>query len=194
MAINSITRATASDAADFINALGFDGLEANASSGALTITYNGYNVISGTNCYYNYGNTSYSYTTNSNHYYTILSCTNGLIVSEYSSTSTDYMGGCVVLSYNSDGTLIYSATPGGGQISNCYVVRNDLPNTKTNNFYRREANVTALMSLVSAAPVGDENVIAENAYCVPYYQYTGTGVLTIEGNNYVTNGYYCIKD
>lgn len=78
--------------------------------------------------------------------------------------------------------------------SNPRVCRSDLENFLGNNCTRHLANCTTLANFVTAASLGDANVAAENAYYIPIYQYDGMGIITLNNEKYITNGYWCIKD
>lgn len=189
MAITSITKVTAAAAKAFIDNLEFTGITTEVSSdGVLQIKSGGVRIFSGNAIYYNNGESSFNIAANySSPYYTVTACSNGLILN-YTNR------GNMFISLNHDSTVIYGATYSEATCDKPRVCRSDLENYFDNTFYRYQANCTALVNFVTGAGLGDANIAAENAYYMPMYQYSGTGVITLNNEKYITNGYWCIKD
>jgi hypothetical protein len=55
------------------------------------------------------------------------------------------------------------------------------------------ANSTSLTNFVSKGSIGADSS-CQYAYFMPLYQYSDAGIITMNGKNYITNGYWCIKD
>lgn len=197
MAITSIMNATPAAAKAFIDNLGFAGITTAVSSSGTNVSYIKHNnelVLGGLKVYYNDGGSSFDLGSSSSEiHYTILACTNGIIIQFLTSDGTTKINSAF-MSFNSDGTLIYGAPYKSDSLANPRVCRSDLENYLANNCTRHLANCTTLANFVTAASLGDANVAAENAYYIPIYQYDGMGIITLNNEKYITNGYWCIKD
>lgn len=181
----------------FIDNLGFTGITTAVSSSGTNISqikHNNILVFGGLKVYYNNGGSSFEIGSSSSEiHYTILACTNGIIIQALTYSGTTEIKSAF-MSFNSDGTLIYGAPYKTDSLANPRVCRSDLENFLGNNFTRHLANCTTLANFVTAASLGDANVAAENAYYMPIYQYDGMGIITLNNEKYITNGYWCIKD
>ena len=181
----------------FIDNLGFTGITTAVSSSGTNISqikHNNVLVMGGLKVYYNNGGSSFEMGSSSSEiHYTILACTNGIIIQALNYDGTTKINSAF-MSFNSDGTLIYGASYKTDSSANPRVCRSDLENFLGNNFTRHLANCTTLANFVTAASLGDANVAAENAYYMPIYQYDGMGIITLNNEKYITNGYWCIKD
>ena len=197
MAITSIMNASPAAAKAFIDNLGFTGITTAVSSSGTNISqikHNNVLVMGGLKVYYNNGGSSFEMGSSSSEiHYTILACTNGIIIQALNYDGTTKINSAF-MSFNSDGTLIYGASYKTDSSANPRVCRSDLENFLGNNFTRHLANCTTLANFVTAASLGDANVAAENAYYMPIYQYDGMGIITLNNEKYITNGYWCIKD
>ena len=197
MAITSIMNATPAAAKAFIDNLGFTGITTAVSSSGTNISqikHNNILVIGGLKVYYNNGGSSFEIGSSSSEiHYTILACTNGIIIQPLNFDGTIKIGSAF-MSFNSDGTLIYGAPYKSDSLAKPRVCRSDLENFLGNDCTRHLANCTTLANFVTAASLGDANVAAENAYYIPIYQYDGMGIITLNNEKYITNGYWCIKD
>lgn len=197
MAITSIMNASPAAAKAFIDNLGFTGITTAVSSSGTNISqikHNNILVFGGLKVYYNNGGSSFEIGSSSSEiHYTILACTNGIIIQALTYSGTTEIKSAF-MSFNSDGTLIYGAPYKTDSLANPRVCRSDLENFLGNNFTRHLANCTTLANFVTAASLGDANVAAENAYYMPIYQYDGMGIITLNNEKYITNGYWCIKD
>ena len=181
----------------FIDNLGFTGITTAVSSSGTNISqikHNNILVFGGLKVYYNNGGSSFEIGSSSSEiHYTILACTNGIIIQALTYSGTTEIKSAF-MSFNSNGTLIYGAPYKTDSLANPRVCRSDLENFLGNNFTRHLANCTTLANFVTAASLGDANVAAENAYYIPIYQYDGMGIITLNNEKYITNGYWCIKD
>ena len=197
MAITSIMNASPAAAKAVIDNLGFTGITTAVSSSGTNISqikHNNILVFGGLKVYYNNGGSSFEIGSSSSEiHYTILACTNGIIIQALTYSGTTEIKSAF-MSFNSDGTLIYGAPYKTDSLANPRVCRSDLENFLGNNFTRHLANCTTLANFVTAASLGDANVAAENAYYIPIYQYDGMGIITLNNEKYITNGYWCIKD
>lgn len=189
MAITSITNVNAAAAKAFIDNLGFTGITTELQSDALQVKADGATILSYNSVYYNNGGLSFNIASNyAKPTYTVTACSNGLILTYANSAD-------IFISLNSDGTIIYGSNYSGDSGKNFpRVCRPDLANYLSNEFTRHKASCTALVNFVTNAGLGDANVAAENAYYIPIYQYDGTGIITLNNEKYITNGYWCIKD
>lgn len=176
----------------FIDNLGFTGITTAVSSSGTNISqikHNNILVFGGLKVYYNNGGSSFEIGSSSSEiHYTILACTNGIIIQALTYSGTTEIKSAF-MSFNSDGTLIYGAPYKTDSLANPRVCRSDLENFLGNNFTRHLANCTTLANFVTAASLGDANVAAENAYYIPIYQYDGMGIITLNNEKYITNGY-----
>lgn len=55
------------------------------------------------------------------------------------------------------------------------------------------ATSTSMANFVTKGQIG-ENTSVQYAYFMPLYQYSSAGIITMNGKNYITNGYWCIQD
>lgn len=124
---------------------------------------------------------------------TILACSNGFIMlSGNSSDRTLYF-----MTFNADGTIIYGGTPKFSASS--YTPANFVTTTWntaaiTTTAAALAANSTALVNMIYSGGFG-ENTIAEKGYFALYNQYPSTyGIITINGNNYISIYCFYIKD
>ena len=197
MAITSIINASPAAAKAFIDNLGFTGITTAVSSSGTNISqikYNDVLIFGGTNIFYNGGGSSFAIgSVSSEIRYTIIACTNGIIMELLLADGVTKVNS-VFISFNSDGTPIYGAAGKSDSLANPRVCRSDLENYLANNFTRHLANCTTLSNLVTTAGLGETNIVAENAYYMPMYQYDGKGAITLNNEKYITNGYWCIKD
>lgn len=124
---------------------------------------------------------------------TILACSNGFIM--LSGNSSDHT--LYFMTFNADGTIIYGGTPKFSASS--YTPANFKTTTWntaaiTTTASSLAANSTALVNMIYSGGFG-ENTIAEKGYFALYNQYPSTyGIITINGNNYISIYCFYVKD
>lgn len=100
---------------------------------------------------------------------------------------------------NDDGTIIYGGTdPTSTTLTTLYGhligCKYDEPSYQALNFTpHTNTSVTTLCNMIATGSLGEPS-IAQYAFYSPVYQTTNTGIVEIDDEQYVTNGYWCIKD
>ena len=139
--------------------------------------------------YYDNGLSHLLVISNSGSYtYDIMLCNNGLIIQF---KGADRVFSALIVK---DGETFYVNSTYFNSGSYAYVCSKFTDtNYQRNDNIRVLGNSTVLRPLIYAGTVGETNVVP-NAYFLPITQYADVGVLTLNGENYITNGYWCIKD
>lgn len=153
-------------------------------------TYDEYGASS-TGAIYNNGSSNYALSSSvasSYATYDIYFSTHGFIVKQSNGGATDLY----FVSLNDDGTLVYGVNRGTAGTSPVCMRYTDT-NYQSNTYTANAANSTSLCNFVAKGAIG-ENASAQYAYFMPLYQYNVSGILTLNDEQYATNGYWCIKD
>lgn len=204
MAISGLINSQSINAiANFLNEKFGDKIIASASSGTITLKIDNHTILVNSTLYdgrmdetmYNSSGQLLRSTnvTYSGYGITILACSNGFIMlSGNSADRTLYF-----MTFNADGTIIYGGTPKFSASS--YTPANFITTTWntaaiTTTASSLAANSTALVNMIYRGGFG-ENTIAEKGYFALYNQYPSTyGIITINGNNYISIYCFYIKD
>lgn len=171
-------------------------VDGNNNKFAVTCDEKGQPNYPGITVYYNNGNSYTKYyvdsTTNAN-VYDIYICSHGFILQSYASDITTQRTHLIV-TINDDGAIktIFTSSKGAVLTSCKCVAYSDIyyqPCEYTANL----ANSTSLTNFVSKGSIGVDSS-CQYAFFMPLYQYNSTGILTGDGIDYITNGYWCIQD
>lgn len=124
-------------------------------------------------------------------------CNNGIIIDKRGSSTRQYSP--VMIAKNTDGvcSILYStdttANSNVAYYTNLHSV-SYVGNTIADfGFTPINIESTALTNVCYHGEIGKKNCM-ENGYISLFYQYNSAGILMIDGEEYVTNGYWCIKD
>ena len=96
------------------------------------------------------------------------------------------------IAINDDNTVVYGCTEYNTFVS-VSVARYTDENVQTIAYTANAANSTSLCNFVAKGDIGTDSS-AQYAFFMPIYQYNSVGILTGDGIDYITNGYWCIQD
>lgn len=141
--------------------------------------------------YYNNGSSTINLNAvgSAGHTNDIYFCDKGfLLKTANSSSSTPAL---VLFTWNDDGKLIMVGASSNGLSPKCVRYTDSVAQSCT--YTANAANATSLCNFVPKGAVGEDS-FAQYAYFMPLCQYNVPGILTLNDEQYITNGYWCIKD
>lgn len=161
-------------------------------NGATTFfkTYDGYGA-SRTGAIYNNGNSIYNLSdsvASSDATYDIYFTSHGFMIKQTNGGATDLY----FVSINDGGTVVYGINRGTTGTSPVCMRYTDT-NYQTITYTANVSTSTSLCNFVAKGAIGVDSS-AQYAYFMPLYQYNVPGILTLNDEQYITNGYWCIKD
>ena len=150
----------------------------------------------GSTVYYDNGNSMVRYYKNTNtgeNLYDVYVCSHGFIISIYASGYTTQRAN-LLITVNDDGTIktVFTAASGDA-MTTCKCVGFSETSYQSCAYTANLANSTSLTNFVSKGSIGVDSS-CQYAFFMPLYQYNSTGILTGDGIDYITNGYWCIQD
>ena len=143
------------------------------------------------------GNCAYIDASSSGHnvVYDIYSCSNGLLIKLHdigtNADTTKFQW--ALITKNDDGTIRVVVNSSDKAFNNPVCVLYSQANTQSCTYTSNLANSTSLSNFVSKGSIGADSS-CQYAYFMPLYQYSSAGIITMNGKNYITNGYWCIQD
>jgi len=150
----------------------------------------------GSTVYFDNGNNVTGYYKNTNtgvSRYDVYTCSHGFIISIYASDYTTQRAN-LLITVNDDGTIkTVFTTASGDAMTTCKCVGFSENSYQSCSYTANLANSTSLTNFVSKGSIGVDSS-CQYAYFMPLYQYNVPGILTLNDEQYITNGYWCIKD
>lgn len=98
----------------------------------------------------------------------------------------------VMLTVNDDGSII-TARANGQTGTSIACMRYADSDGQTIAYTANSGNSTTLCNMIALGSVGTDSS-AQYAYFMPIRQYSDAGIITLNDEQYITNGYWCIKD
>lgn len=150
----------------------------------------------GSTVYFDNGNSVARYYKNTNtnlNRYDVYICSHGFIISIYASGYTTQRAN-LLITVNDDGTIrtVFTAASGDA-MTTCKCVGFSENSYQSCAYTANLANSTSLTNFVSKGLIGVDSS-CQYAFFMPIYQYNSVGILTGDGIDYITNGYWCIQD
>lgn len=143
------------------------------------------------------GNRTYIDPSSSGHnvVYDIYSCSNGLLIKlhDIGTNGDTTMFQWALITKNDDGTIRVVVNSSDAAFNNPVCVLYSQANTQRCTYTSNPANSTSLSNFVSKGNIGVDSK-CQYAYFMPLYQYNVPGILILNDEQYITNGYWCIKD
>lgn len=148
-----------------------------------TVYFDNGNSVAG---YYKYTNTSVSR-------YDVYICSHGFIISIYARGYITERAN-LLITVNDDGTIktVFTAASGDA-MTTCKCAAYSDSSYQSCAYTANLANSTSLTNFVSKGSIGVDSS-CQYAFFMPLYQYNSVGILTGNGIDYITNGYWCIQD
>lgn len=128
--------------------------------------------------------------------YSALACSNGILISGGNTANHAE----IFITFNADNSVVYGMTNTLNSDPEIAATAIYVRSTNDNgsaviNFVINSLNSTSLSNIVYNSNRVDAAAIAEKAYFTTISQYKGAkGIWTLDGENYISNGYWCIKD
>lgn len=116
---------------------------------------------------------------------------NGILLHYYRSAEVTYQVD-MFITKNSDGKIIIGAMQRATSFLTNTVVY-DYPTLDATTYSYNDKNNTALLNMIFAGDNDDLNV-CEYCFAMPFRNYDNSGTLTLNDEQYVSNGFWCIKD
>lgn len=143
------------------------------------------------------GNYAYIDQSSSNHnvVYDIYSCSSGLLIKLHdigSSADTSKFQWALITKTNNDKIAVV-VNSNDASYNNPVCCIYDQSSTQTCTYTSNSANSTSLTNFVGKGSIGVDSS-CQYAFFMPIYQYNSVGILTGDGIDYITNGYWCIQD
>lgn len=171
-------------------------VDGNNNKFAVTCDEKGQYNKPGITVYYNNGSSYTNYNVNSNtnnNVYDIYICSHGFILQSYAS---DYptRRTHLIVTINDDGAIktIFTSSDGAA-LTSCKCAAYSDSDYQSCAYTANLANSTSLTNFVSKGSIGVDST-CQYAFFMPIYQYNSVGILTGDGTDYITNGYWCIQD
>jgi hypothetical protein len=143
------------------------------------------------------GNYTYIDPTSSGHniVYDIYSCSNGLLIKLHDigeNADTSKFQWVLITKTNNDKIAIV-VNSNNASYNNPVCCIYDQPSAQTCTYTSNSANSTSLTNFVGKGSIGVDSS-CQYAFFMPLYQYNSIGILTLDGIDYITNGYWCIQE
>lgn len=171
-------------------------VDGNNNKFAVACDEKGQSNYPGITVYYNNGSSYTSYYVNSNtnaNVYDIYICSHGFILESYASGYTTQRTHLLV-TINDDGAIkTIFTTIASAALKDCKCAAYSDSSFQPCAYINNLANSTSLTNFVSKGSIGVDSS-CQYAFFMPLYQYNSVGILTIDGMDYITNGYWCIQD
>ena len=171
-------------------------VDSNNNKFAVTCDEKGQSNYPGITVYYNNGSSYTNYYVNSDtnaNVYDIYICSHGFILQSYASGYTTQRAHLIV-TINDDGAIktIFTSS-NGAALTSCKCAAYSDNGYQSCAYTANLANSTSLTNFVSKGSIGVDSS-CQYAFFMPLYQYNSVGILTGDGIDYITNGYWCIQD
>lgn len=171
-------------------------VDSNNNKFAATCDEKGQSNYPGITVYYNNGSSYTNYYVNSDtnlNVYDIYICSHGFILQSYASSYTTQRAHLLV-TINDDGAIktIFTSS-NGAALTSCKCAAYSDSGYQSCAYTANLANSTSLTNFVSKGLIGVDSS-CQYAFFMPLYQYNTVGILTFDGIDYITNGYWCIED
>ena len=143
------------------------------------------------------GNYAYIDASSSGHnvVYDIYSCSNGLLIKLHdigtAGESSKFQWVIITKTNNDKIAVIVNSKDASYNDPVCCIY--DQTSTQACTYTSNSANSTSLSNFVGKGSIGVDSS-CQYAFFMPIYQYNSTGILTGDGIDYITNGYWCIQD
>lgn len=143
------------------------------------------------------GNYAYIDPTSTGHnvVYDIYSCSNGLLIKLHDigvNADTSKFQWVLITKTNND-KIVIVVNSDDASYNNPVCCIYDQPSAQTCTYISNNANSTSLTNFVGKGSIGVDSS-CQYAFFMPLYQYNSVGILTGDGMDYITNGYWCIQD
>ena len=127
--------------------------------------------------------------------YDIYSCSNGLLIKLHDigeNADTSKFQWVLITKTNNDKiAIVVNSDNASYNNPVCCIYDQSLAQTCT--YTSNLANSTSLTNFVGKGSIGVDSS-CQYAFFMPLYQYNSVGILTLDGKDYITNGYWCIED
>lgn len=127
--------------------------------------------------------------------YDIYSCSNGLLIKLHdigtNADTTMFQWAIITKTNNDKIAVIVNSNDASYNNPVCCIY--DQSSTQTCTYTSNSANSTSLSNFVGKGSIGVDSS-CQYAFFMPLYQYNSVGILTGDGIDYITNGYWCIQD
>jgi hypothetical protein len=143
------------------------------------------------------GNYAYIDASSSGHdvVYDIYSCSNGLLIKLHdigsNADTTKFQWALITKTNNDKIAIVVNSNDASYNNPVCCIY--DQSSEQNCTYTSNSANSTSLSNFVSKGSIGVDSS-CQYAFFMPLYQYNSTGILTLDGIDYITNGYWCIQD
>lgn len=143
------------------------------------------------------GNYDYIDASSSSHnvVYDIYSCSNGLLIKLHDigpNADTSKFQWAIITKTNNDKIAIVVNSKNAAY-NNPVCCIYDQSSTQDCTYTSNSANSTSLSNFIGKGSIGVDSS-CQYAFFMPLYQYNSVGILTGNGMDYITNGYWCIQD
>lgn len=150
----------------------------------------------GSTVYFDNGNSVARYYKNTNtgmNRYDVYICSHGFVISTYASGYTTQRAN-LLITVNDDGAIktVFTASDNDA-MTTCKCVGFSENSYQSCAYTANLANSTSLTNFVSKGSIGVDSS-CQYAFFMPLYQYNSVGIITLDGIDYITNGYWCIQD
>lgn len=150
--------------------------------------------------YYNNGESIYTPSTSQNPegrtmHFDVMGTSHGVLIRSYKDTTSGYSV-ATLLTREDEGKISIidgSAFATTFAPTSLRVINYDKSSYQSISYTANAASNTSLTNFVGVGEMG-EDTSCKYAYFMPLYQYSTTGILNINGIDYVTNGYWCLSD
>ena len=171
-------------------------VDGNNNKFAVTCDEKGQSNYPGITVYYNNGSSYTNYYVDSDtnlNVYDIYFCSHGFILQSYASSYPTQRSHLLV-TINDDGAIktIFTSN-NGAALTSCKCAAYSDSGYQSCAYTANLANSTSLTNFVSKGSIGVDSS-CQYAFFMPLYQYNTVGILTLDGKDYITNGYWCIED
>lgn len=143
------------------------------------------------------GNYAYIDASSSGHnvVYDIYSCSNGLLIKLHdigtNADTTKFQWALITKTNNDKIAVVVNNSNAAYNNPACCIY--DQSSTQACTYESNSANSTSLSNFVGKGSIGVDSS-CQYAFFMPLYQYNSVGIITLDGMDYITNGYWCIQD
>ena len=127
--------------------------------------------------------------------YDIYSCSNGLLIKLHdigrNADTTKFQWALITKTNNGKIAVVVNSNDASYNNPVCCIY--DQSSAQTCTYTSNSANSTSLTNFVGKDSIGVDSS-CQYAFFMPLYQYNSVGILTLDGIDYITNGYWCIQD